>query len=715
MIDMEPKATRKRKGSPLTEYVEESPTQSKRFAQTIQRSTSGLLLLYEEEIDILNFILKELMHDKGGQFAHSVNLIMRCSFLHNEIFRPIIHELGHRAHAEGRKRIHRFLNDLFAPKSWDDLFVCTSFQEGSDLSNQDQEGSDLSKQEYRTYITYRTRRGCDRSDCKERNRIIMSPFGNIKRMAFAFMKITDIPPSFTELFPHGANMDIDLKGNNIVNLALNIGNIGFINGKLDLSHNKITEVPPSMGNLTLEELQMSNNKLWKLPEEINRIVACCLDFGENEISSLPPSMGELTLLSQEHKRSTLNLERNYVKTIPDDFFPGMKVDCVILSYNAITAIPPTINQFGHGEALNQAEVDLSQNSISILPVEMGSLCLDKLNLDGNELTELPASLFVADIKQLCCQGNVLTRLPECPKPPGNTPRKPRKLDMSHNHLWTIPKTLLHLDLSHCDLKLDNNLITELPEIGDIFRIKSLNLSHNKLKKLPESIGNLQFVCDRSASHPTAGPYSVGLFLQANRLSTLPSSFGDMQFVCNEPEKLTKDVRMILQLGDNRLVSLPENVSKLGPFDKRADSFISLNENMLKVLPHDIGDLGRVDRFHIAFNFLRTVPPSFVSLEMDECMLSNNRIETLPLEIGSLNIKIFTLGCNALKSLPDSFAKLIRGDSLILLRENKLEKLPQTFTEIQEIGTLDLSRNNLNSLPNGLEYFKSRYVKQCGPS
>lgn len=63
-----------------------------------------------------------------------------------------------------------------------------------------------------------------------------------------------------------------------------------------------------------------------------------------------------------------------------------------------------------------------------------------------------------------------------------------KLDMSNNQLTSIPKELATQEqLQH--INLNSNILDKIP--GDLFSLilKFLDLSHNKLTKLPDNIGS----------------------------------------------------------------------------------------------------------------------------------------------------------------------------------------------------------------------------------
>ncbi|XP_046402366.1 leucine-rich repeat and calponin homology domain-containing protein-like isoform X2 [Ischnura elegans] len=129
---------------------------------------------------------------------------------------------------------------------------------------------------------------------------------------------------------------------------------------LDLSRNQLTHLPGGLCSLPLKVLRVANNKLSALPMDLPRLGPTLteLDADCNEIASLPPHMGQLISLR------SLRLRRN------------------LLSY-----LPVEIT------SLRLVRLDVSENRISVLPVEMRKMTtLVSLDLGDNPLVTPPACL-----------------------------------------------------------------------------------------------------------------------------------------------------------------------------------------------------------------------------------------------------------------------------------------------------------------------------------
>ena len=204
-------------------------------------------------------------------------------------------------------------------------------------------------------------------------------------------------------------------------------------------------------------------------------------------------------------------------------------------------------------------------------------------------------------------------------------------------------------------------------------ITSLDLSHENLTNLPESIGKLTKL--------------NGLDLRDNRITKLPESIG----------KLTK--LDMLDLRDNRITKLPESIGNL----KNLEHIHLSNNNLIK-LPPQIGNLKKLLVLSLDYNNLESLPPQIGNLEKLEFLfLNNNKLKSLPPSIGNLeNLQILRLDNNNLKLLPRS---LIRS-SLKITKNNstKFEHLPIVRRNVL-INKVPLNINNKRSDSITMENFK----------
>lgn len=132
--------------------------------------------------------------------------------------------------------------------------------------------------------------------------------------------------------------------------------------------------------------------------------------------------------------------------------------------------------------------------------------------------------------------------------------KLEEIDLSHNHISTIPAAVFSLpNLKY--LNLSYNKLKQLPENSkNMQELKKLNLSYNQFEEFPESVCELKNLWRLDIDH--------------NQLTMAPDSI----------KKLSK-LRWLL-LNNNKLELLPESVSTLLNLHK-----LDVSNNMLMHLPN----------------------------------------------------------------------------------------------------------------------------------
>jgi len=185
-----------------------------------------------------------------------------------------------------------------------------------------------------------------------------------------------------------------------------------INGKqvnkdikeLDLSSNRLTQLPREIGNLTqLTHLNLFINKLTELPSEIGQLTQLThLELQGNQLTQLPREIGQLTQLTY------LSLSSNQLTQLPKEIGNLTQLIYLDLSYNQLTQLPREI-----GNLTQLTCLSLHNNELTQLPKEIGNLTqLTKLSLSNNELTQLPTEIGnLTQLTTLVLSYNKLTQLP----------------------------------------------------------------------------------------------------------------------------------------------------------------------------------------------------------------------------------------------------------------------------------------------------------------
>ncbi|CAI8037347.1 Leucine-rich repeat-containing protein 57 [Geodia barretti] len=180
-------------------------------------------------------------------------------------------------------------------------------------------------------------------------------------------------------------------------------------GVCSLKERKLSQVPPAVLSLksSLRTLDLSVNRLTSLPLSMGDFsLLKTLNVSHNRLTSLPD-------LGQLKKLETLTADDNSLSSLPDSFSQLKSLKSLHLSHNKLSTFPPHLRQLSHLQF-----VDLSTNQIAEIPAEnVEGLALVELNLNNNsvlrveentlQLGGIPPSLLSSSaISLLCTSGNL---------------------------------------------------------------------------------------------------------------------------------------------------------------------------------------------------------------------------------------------------------------------------------------------------------------------
>jgi len=527
--------------------------------------------------------------------------------------------------------------------------------------------------------------------------------------------MSQIPESIWEL----VNLKLlGIQGTDISEISDDIGNLTNLTD-LFLNMNNLTMISPIILNMTsLTSLWIDDNKiLGEIPVEISNLINLTyLDLGGNELNSqIPLEIGNLThlvwlslsgnQLSGEIPSEignltnliSLSLGINQLSgEIPPEIGNLTNLISLLLNDNQFTTIPESI-----GELSDMKYFSLLKNNILNIPESIGNLnSLESLLLNDNQLITLPESIGnLSSLERLHLSNNQLTTLTEDICNLTNLNWSTEYVDYSYSYIYNnhlcppypecIEDSVGEQDLSDCvgfteidgnyyyqsDLDVLQDIIDvneslsgeEPIEIGSQLwvdgKLDSLDLDHNQLTTLPESIGNLSSL--------------EYLDLYYNQLTTLPESIGNLSSLLG------------LWLGRNQLTTLPESIGNLSSLE-----LLWVEFNQLTTLIESIGNLSSLKNLYLSSNQFTTLPESIGNLSSLEWLsLSDNQLTTLPESIGNLSSLLgLILFDNQLTTLPESIGNLSSLLGLDL-KNNQLITLPESICDLPE-GNILVSGNKL---------------------
>lgn len=229
--------------------------------------------------------------------------------------------------------------------------------------------------------------------------------------------------------------------------------------KLDLSFNKITKIPEYKNLTKLKWLNLSYNKLKKFPDGIFNLEY--LDISYNPEILIPKSIDQLSKLKY------LNLSGNKLIELPDEIGNLKYLYELNISFNFISKLPNSISQL-----IKLEKIWVHKNNLYSLPDSFSNLIsLKILDLFDNNFTLFPKSIFeLTSLEELYLGNNQLNYI-SCPDE------------------LMVPLQIKKLTT----LSLENNKLEDcqnLQFVGLLKMLKYLNIENNPITCLPITLFNL---------------------------------------------------------------------------------------------------------------------------------------------------------------------------------------------------------------------------------
>uniref|UniRef100_A0A182K0K0 Calponin-homology (CH) domain-containing protein n=1 Tax=Anopheles christyi TaxID=43041 RepID=A0A182K0K0_9DIPT len=154
------------------------------------------------------------------------------------------------------------------------------------------------------------------------------------------------------------------------------------------------------------------------------------------------------------------------------------------------------------------------------------------------------------------------------------------------------------------------------------------------------------------------------------------------------------------LSRNRFCELPEDITCLAFLER-----LLVYHNTIRSVPETIRGLHSLTYLDLRNNQLSVLPREICALPLQVLLVSNNRLATLPDELGRME-KLMELdaACNQITHLPSRMGDL-RNMRSLNLRSNQLVYLPRDLTCL-ELAFLDISSNKIATLPVELRHMTS---------
>lgn len=308
-----------------------------------------------------------------------------------------------------------------------------------------------------------------------------------------------------------------------------------------------------------------------------------------------------------------------------------------------------------------------------------------------------------------------------------------------------------------------------PDIGSCYSLKTLNVSSNQLKVLPDEIAqllhleNFFFYSNRIVNVPE---WVSGLPLTAingfnNKILKMPFTLGKLRdleeanFAANVMMQLQPEVIeswryvRVLNLYECRLLKLCslanlESLEELRLFSNNLEEVPDLGSSRISKLKsarrasrpahcaqqHTLSPSAtslnpprsaapassRAPVIELNKNRISVLPLSFFQTlrNLEKIVLNNNLIESIPVGINCPKLESFLISCNYLTELPPDLP-LWTSLRVLFVNNNQLTRLPETFLQNTIIERINLARNNKCAVPSKhiLQHLKKQTEKVDG--
>lgn len=334
---------------------------------------------------------------------------------------------------------------------------------------------------------------------------------------------------------------------------------------------------------------------------------------------------------------------------------------------------------------------LDKTKLEEIPEEMGKLMkLEHLSLKNNQLEKLYGELTeLACLRSLNMRHNII-------KNSGIPPELFRleeltSLDLSHNRLKEVPeglekaKSLLVLNLSDNQIEtIPNSLFIHLTDL--LF----LDLSNNKLETLPPQTRRLANLQTLNLSDNPLELFQLRQLPSLQNLECL-NMRNTQRTLQNFPTTLDTLSNLVeLDLSQNSLPKVPDCLYNMGNLKR-----LNLSDNDIGELASGVEFWQKLETVNLARNKLKSLPASLCKLQkLRRLYLNDNQLDFdgIPSGIGKMcSLEIFSASNNRLEMIPEG---LCRCGALkkLNLSSNRLITLPDAIHLLTDLDQLDL-RNN----------------------
>uniref|UniRef100_F7E053 Leucine rich repeats and calponin homology domain containing 1 n=1 Tax=Ornithorhynchus anatinus TaxID=9258 RepID=F7E053_ORNAN len=203
-----------------------------------------------------------------------------------------------------------------------------------------------------------------------------------------------------------------------------------------------------------------------------------------------------------------------------------------------------------------------------------------------------------------------------------------------------------------------------------------------------------------APHPPNGGFNLPLNRGLERALDEAANSGGLNLSARKLKEFPRPSAPAHDLSDTVQADLSKN--KLTEVPMELCHFVSLEtlnlyHNCIKVIPEAIINLQMLTYLNLSRNQLSSMPASLCGLPLKVLIASNNKLGSLPEEIGQLKqLMELDVSCNEITALPQQIGQL-KSLRELNVRRNYLKALPQELVDLPLVK-FDFSCNKVLAIP-----------------
>jgi leucine-rich repeat protein SHOC2 len=426
--------------------------------------------------------------------------------------------------------------------------------------------------------------------------------------------------------------------------------------RLNVSNNNLTSL---FGNIhlmrfALLDLDISNNKIKQLPVGVRQLIKLqSLNAHYNQFTEFPNDVLELKQLKK------LSLHHNKIRTIPEGITFLNRLGNLDLTHNPLHKsmykpvkkgivglrewfnFKKAVTKIQEAKVNDTAELDLSDLGLRSMPREIFEL---------NNLKVLRLGRFYGKYENTALQ-NGISHLTKA----FSKLESLEELHLQHNEVANFPEELLEMpNLRVVNLAYNN--IKQLPNsIGQMKNLEMIDVNHNQLRYLPYEMAYLKNLKEIHLSfNPFQSPFKEALELD------LPSL----------------KIWLAKELASKRIAEAVKSKS----------SSVDLSNCQMDTLPEQLFKMTKIKHLNLANNNLSDLPAKISQLSALETLdISDNSIDELPLELVSVkNLKKFNYTNNPLSTLPNGLVSQGVDNIMQWLTQQSINQKIESITHAAEV-------------------------------